>query len=333
MIRVLRGVVVLCVALAVAAGAAFALGAHVFNRAGPATAETTVVIPKGDGLAAIAARLEDAGIVDQAMIFRLGVRLSGAAAGMRAGEYLIPPGASMAEVAAILGAGRTVARRLTVPEGLTSAEIVALVAATPGLDGAAGPVPAEGTLLPETYHYSYGDSRASVIARMGEAMTATLVELWPGRAAGLPLATPAEAVVLASIVEKETGLAAERPRVAGVFINRLERGIPLQADPTVAYALIADGDGDGNGNGNGNGGDRPLSRADLDRPSPYNTYLVRGLPPGPIANPGRASLEAVLHPADTDELYFVADGSGGHAFARTLDEHNRNVATWRRLRK
>ncbi len=319
-----RGVVLVCVALAVLAGAAFALGAHVFNRPGSMTAETTVLIPRGDGLAAIAGRLEDAGVIDQAMIFRLGVRLSGSAAAMRAGEYLIPPGASMAEVAAILGAGRTVARKLTVPEGLTSAEIVALVAATPGLDGEAGPVPAEGALLPETYHFSYGDSRASLIARIGAAMTATLGELWPRRAADLPLASPAEAVVLASIVEKETGLAAERPRVARVFINRLNRGIPLQADPTVAYALAADGAGGGAGE------NRPLTRADLERPSPYNTYLVRGLPPGPIANPGRASLEAVLNPADTDELFFVADGSGGHAFARTLDEHNRNVAAWRR---
>lgn len=321
MIRVLRGVFVLGVVLAVLAGAAFALGNHVFTRPGPAATETTVIVPKGDGLAAIAGRLEGAGVIDQATVFRLGIRLSGAAGGMRAGEYLIPPGASMADIASILGAGRTVARRLTVPEGLTSAEIVALVAATPGLDGAAGPIPAEGTLLPETYHFSHGDSRAALIARMGEAMSATLAELWPVRAENLPLATPQEAVVLASIVEKETGLTAERPRVAAVFINRLNRGIPLQADPTVAYALAADGVG----------GERPLTRADLDRPSPYNTYLVRGLPPGPIANPGRASLEAVLHPADTAELYFVADGSGGHAFARTLDEHNRNVAAWRRF--
>ena len=304
-------------ALVVAAAVAWL--AYDFNRPGPLAVETTVIIDKGDGLATIAERLERAGIIANALVFRAGVRALGEAGNLRAGEYRFPPAVSARAVAAGLAAGRTVVRRLTVPEGLTSAEIAALIAAEPGLTGDTGVTPEEGKLLPETYHFSYGDSRSAMIARMREAMAATLAELWPRRSAGLPLSSPAEAVILASIVEKETAVAGERPRVAAVFINRLKRGMPLQADPTVAYALTADGIGQ----------DRQLTRADLGRTSPYNTYLVQGLPPGPIANPGRAALEAVLNPAQSDELYFVADGSGGHAFARTLAEHNRNVAAWR----
>lgn len=316
---ILRIFLLLCLIAAIAGGAA-TWGLHEFDRAGPATGETTVIVDKGDGLASIAERLAEAGVIADPLIFRLGVRALGDAGNLRAGEYAFAPGISMRAVAAELAAGRTVVRRLTVPEGLTSIEIAAALAATPGLAGDVGSVPEEGALLPETYHFSYGDNRAEMLARMKAAMTEAVADLWPRRAADLPFDTPAEAVVLASIVEKETGLAAERPRVAAVFINRLKRGMPLQADPTVAYARLADGEQN----------DRPLTRADLERSSPYNTYLLRGLPPGPIANPGRASLEAVLNPADTDELYFVADGSGGHAFARTLAEHNRNVAAWRR---
>ncbi len=314
--RVIIGLAVVALIIA----SAFAWAVNAFNRPGPLTAETTVVIEQGDGLAAVAARLADAGVISDPLLFRLGVRLLGDARGLRAGEYAFGPGASMRSVVASLAAGRTLDRRLTIPEGLTSAAIVELINAAPALSGTLDAVPAEGSLLPETYHYSYGDSRGELVARMQEAMTRTVAELWPQRAAGLPLGTAQQAVILASIVEKETGLAAERPRVAAVFINRLKRGMPLQADPTIAYGLALEGAAPG----------RPLTRADLARRSPYNTYLQRGLPPGPIANPGRASLAAVLNPADTDELYFVADGSGGHAFARTLEEHNRNVAKWRR---
>lgn len=217
--------------------------------------------------------------------------------------------------------GRTVVHRVTVPEGLTSVEIVAIVAASEVLEGAVPPPPVQGALLPETYHVARGDERAAVIGRMAEAMNEALARLWPTRAPDLPLASPAEAVILASIVEKETGIAAERAKVAGVFYNRLALGMPLQSDPTVVFALTD--------------GKMPLGRAltrdDLAIDDPYNTYKVNGLPPGPIANPGLASLEAVLKPEATDALYFVADGTGGHAFARTLDEHNRNVAKWRKL--
>ncbi|MBL8660130.1 MAG: endolytic transglycosylase MltG [Rhodospirillales bacterium] len=316
---VLRALVVLGALALIGAGLA-AWAAHRFNRPGPATSEITVIIDKGDGLGAIAERLKAAGVIADPLIFSLGVRAMGEAGNLRAGEYAFAPGLSARSVADELAAGRTVVRRLTVPEGLTSAEIAALVASVPGLVGEVGPVPDEGTLLPETYHFSYGDNRADMTTRMRDAMAAALAELWPRRSAGLPFASPIEAVTLASIVEKETAIPAERPRVAAVFINRLKRGMLLQADPTVAYARTAGGEAS----------DEPLTRADLARPSPYNTYLNHGLPPTPIANPGRASLEAALNPADTDELYFVADGSGGHVFARTLAEHNRNVADWRR---
>jgi UPF0755 protein len=223
-------------------------------------------------------------------------------------------------VLSLLREGRTVVRHLTIPEGLTTVEILALLDDAPGLSGDRSP-PAEGTLLPETYNYSWGDSRAGMMARMQKAMAETLAKLWASRAAGLPLATPEAAVTLASLVEKETALAAERPRVAGVFVNRLRLGMRLQSDPTVVYALTA---------GKGPLG-RELTRADLEVPSPYNTYRIDGLPPGPIANPGRAAIAAALQPLASRELYFVADGSGGHAFASTLEEHNRNVTRWRKL--
>jgi len=218
-----------------------------------------------------------------------------------------------------LVAGEVVVHRLTLPEGLSSAEIVALVGAAPALAGEIVESVPEGSLLPETYHYVYGDDRAELIARMQTAMEAALDELWPARAEGLPFSTPEEAVVLASIVEKETGVTGERALVAGVFVNRLRIDMLLQSDPTVAYAISR-------------GGivlDRPLRRFDLEVDDPYNTYRHRGLPPGPIANPGRAALEAALHPAETGAYYFVADGTGGHAFAATLDEHNVNVRRYR----
>jgi UPF0755 protein len=305
----------------IAAGAAGFWGYHQYTSPGPLQSEVSLVIPPGANSREIAHHLAEAGVISQPSIFQIGVRLEGAGAALRAGEYLFPPSVSPQEAAAILKEGKTVVRRFTVPEGLTSKQIVALLDMAPGLKGEAPAPPPEGTLLPDTYHYSYGHDREELLARMTAAMDRTLDELWATRAADLPFESKQEALVLASIVEKESAAPQERPRVAAVFINRLRKGMPLQADPTVIYA-VSEGDGVLA---------RPLTRRDLQSPSPYNTYVSGGLPPGPISNPGRESIEAVLRPADTDELFFVADGSGGHAFARTLEEHNRNVALWRQL--
>jgi UPF0755 protein len=316
-----RALTLVVAGLLVAVAAVYQWGYSAYRAPGPAAADVTVVLPKGLSLDAIARRLAEAGTIARSAVFVWGARLEGKARLLKAGEYRIPAGASMREVVALLVEGRTVVRRLTVPEGLTAIEIVELVHATEGLVGALDRVPEEGSLLPETYHFAFGDERTQMIERMRRGMTQLLAELWPQRQADLRLRSERDAVVLASIVERETPLAAERPRVAAVLINRLNRGMPLQADPTVIYAVSG---------GRGSLA-RALTRADLEIESPFNTYRAKGLPPGPIANPGRASIAAVLHPAVSDELYFVADGLGGHAFARTLAEHQKNVARWRKL--
>ncbi len=296
-----------------------------YIEAGPLAADASVVVPRGASGHAIGALLEEAGIVADRRLLLLTTRIFAPDRPLRAGEYSFPAAASLREVVAKLQAGDTVVRRMTIAEGLTTAEILDLIAVTEGLSG---PVPEqaavpEGALLPETYHFSLGDSRAALVARMAAARNAVLRQLWAGRKAGLPLKSPEEALVLASIVERETAVPEERARVAGVFINRLNLEMRLQSDPTVAYGLRE----------NDAPLDRPLRRRDLEVDHPYNTYVHRGLPPGPIANPGVASIAAVLNPAETDELYFVADGTGGHAFARTLAEHNRNVERWRRIQR
>ena len=294
-----------------------------FEGPGPLDAERVVVIPRGASVEAIAGALADAGVIADAMLFKISVRLLEAGRGLKAGEYSFPAAVSMRGAMELLESGRAVVRNLTVPEGLTSVEIMTLVAQADGLSGVLGSRPAEGSLLPETYHFSLDDGRAEMVARMAAAMSRSLSELWAKSAPGLPLKSPEEALILASIVEKETGVAAERAVVASVFINRLKHGMRLQSDPTVVYGITR---------GQGPLG-RPLTRRDLQSASAYNTYSIDGLPPGPIANPGRAALEAVLHPAQTRYLYFVADGTGGHAFAETLAEHNRNVAKWRKAKR
>jgi UPF0755 protein len=291
-------------------------------RAGPAQEDTVVVLPRGAGLARITAALSDAGVIDRPWLFRAAVRILDRDRDLKAGEYAFPVAVNPRTVINMLASGQTVARRLTVAEGLTVAEIFQLLEQTDGLVGELPAPPPEGSLLPETYFYAFGDHRAELVMRMQRAMQDVLAELWPARARGLPFAGRDEALTLASIVDKETGAAHERDMVAAVFVNRLRRGMRLQADPTVIYGLTE---------GEGRLG-RELTRRDWEHASDYNTYQVDGLPPGPIANPGRASIEAVLNPAEVDYLYFVADGSGGHAFARTLDEHNRNVATWRKIK-
>jgi len=309
--------------LILVAGAAVLGGIFRLDRPGPLQADTTVIVERGASLTAIAENLQSGGVIDDAFLFRLSARLYRVSRSLKAGEYAFPARVSMGGVIDILVSGETVIRQFTVPEGLTSAEVMTLIAGIEGLVGELDGVPVEGSLLPETYNYAWADARPDIIGRMEKAMADTLAELWPTRAEGLPIDTPAEALILASIVEKETGVAEERALVAGVSINRLKRGMRLQSDPTVVYALT--------------GGTGPLDRAlrsrDLRVDNPYNTYGNAGLPPGPIANPGRAALEAVLNPAETDYLYFVADGTGGHAFAKTLAEHNKNVAKWRRIRR
>lgn len=316
-----RVAAVLVIVPVIGTGGVFAWGYHQFGAEGPLEAGATVVIPKGLGVEAIARQLGASGVVREPLVLSLAARLSRRAQSLKAGEYEFPAQVSPRAVLAMLEAGRTVVRRVTVPEGWTTGQVMTLLTDAPSLEGALAERPGEGTLLPETYYYSYGDSRIGLLRRMEGAMRQALDELWPQRAADLPYRTPFEALILASIVEKETGIEAERPRVAAVFINRLRRGMRLDADPTVIYALTR----------GAQALDRKLSHTDLAIEDPYNTYRHAGLPPGPIACPGRASLAAALNPADTKDLYFVADGSGGHAFAETLDEHNRNVARLRRL--
>jgi len=276
-----------------------------------------VVLESGAGVAAIAERLEAEGVIGSAFAFKVSAALYRST--LQAGEYLFPAGASIDKVLAMLERGQVYIRQLTIPEGLTAAQVLALVDEAPALEGASPESVSEGALLPETYNYTLGETRADVVQRMRDAMDHALAELWAARAPELPFKSPEEALVLASIVEKETGVPEERARIAGVFLNRLELSMPLQSDPTVVYALTQGKEALG----------RPLTGADLELDSPYNTYRVKDLPPAPIASPGRAALEATLHPLETDELYFVATGAGGHAFAKTLDEHQANVARYR----
>ncbi|HLW26723.1 MAG TPA: endolytic transglycosylase MltG [Kiloniellales bacterium] len=320
--RFLRVVLSLLFGLALFAALALVAAQFYYEREGPLEVGQNVVIPRGSSIGAISQRLEEAGVIEDARAFHVAALVTGKNARLRAGEYAFPAGVSLREALELLESGKTVIRRFTVPEGRTAADVVGLLMETEELSGEIPSLPEEGSLLPETYHYSWGDDRNQLLERMQRSMAAVLEELWEARADGLPLETPEEAVTLASIVEKETGVAEERPIVASVFINRLKQGMRLQSDPTVVYAITK--------------GEQPLgralTRADWQVEDPYNTYQNDGLPPGPIANPGRASLEAVLDPVESDYFYFVADGSGGHAFARTLDEHNRNVANWRRIR-
>lgn len=313
---------VLAVAGVVVAGVLFA-AERIYTEPGPLKEATTLVVDRGATVARIAKALQARGVIANRNFFRVAARIRGAQHNLKAGEYRFEPGSSLQTVLNILREGTTVARKVTVAEGLTSKEIVALLDGMDGLTGKVDSVPSEGSLLPDTYHFSYGDSRTEVVDRMKHAMSEVLDELWKKRASDLPFKTRAEAVVLASIVEKETALPDERPRIAALFINRLRKGMRLDADPTVVYA-INDGAGPLG---------RPLTFADLKKDHPYNTYRHYGLPPGPICNPGRESLAAVLNPIETDELYFVADGTGGHAFARTLREHNRNVEQWRKVQR
>jgi peptidoglycan lytic transglycosylase G len=290
-----------------------------FEQPGPARAETDLIVKPRSGLAIIAAQLQKAGAVDDALRFRASVMVRGKYAQLKAGEYGFPAHASEAQIMDMMIAHKVVEHRITIAEGLTADMAVALVNADPFLTGAAPVVP-EGSLLPETYLFERGTTRAEILARMHKAQEVLLAGLWPKRKEGLPFVSVDDALKLASIVEKETALASERPRVAAVYVNRLKSRMKLEADPTIIYGLTK-------GVALGHG----LRQSELATPNPFSTYQIEGLPPTPICNPGRSAIAAVLNPSDSDEFYFVADGSGGHVFAKTKAEQEKNVAQWRKL--
>jgi UPF0755 protein len=313
----------IAVLIVVAGGAALYLGMQRFTRPGPLAETTSVLITSGAGLDSISQQLQRHNVIDSPFIFTMAARLNKLDSRLQAGEYLFQPAVSMKQVLDDLVSGRSVLHAVTFPEGLTSQKIVERLRADPILTGDITTIPPDGTLMPDTYKFTRGATRQQMLDQMQRVQSRIVQEIWARRAPGLPIETPEEFVTLASIVEKETGRADERPRVAAVFINRLRKGMRLQSDPTVIYGLFG---------GAGLPEGRPLYKSDLDKPTAFNTYQIAGLPPAPIANPGRAALEAVANPSRTNELYFVADGTGGHAFAATLDEHNRNVARWRQIR-
>ncbi len=298
---------------------AWQLERYVLQRPGPLPGPRDVVVPRGTA-AQVAESLAQDGVIDNRLAFRALVLLTRREGSLHAAELAFPAQASLRTVLTVLRTARPVEHLLTIPEGATARQITALLDRADALTGPA-PTPADGALLPQTYAYERGTARAALAERATAAMDRTLAKLWEERDPNLPLATPREALTLASIVERETARPEERAHIAAVFFNRLRLGMKLQSDPTVVYAA-SQGAGIL---------DRPLGRADLDRDDPYNTYRIRGLPPGPIAAPGIAALRAVMHPTPSDDLFFVADGSGGHAFSRTLEDHSKHVARWRVL--
>nr|WP_319529111.1 endolytic transglycosylase MltG [uncultured Cohaesibacter sp.] len=308
----------------VAAGGLLYYGKQSFLEEGPLRKEKTIVVSNGTGLGTIAGILERQNVISNKMIFEYGVQLYRQEGALKAGEYLFGPGISMHQVMNILTSGKSILHSFTIPEGYTSYQVVEALKANDVLLGEVKTLPEEGTILPETYKFSRGTTRAELLKRMVSAHNRAVDEIWARRASDLPLKDKREFVTLASIVEKETGNAAERTRVAGVFVNRLNQGMRLQTDPTVIYGIFG---------GQGKPSGRPIFRSDLDKPTPYNTYQIDGLPPGPIANPGRAALEAVANPSRTNDLFFVADGTGGHVFSETLKQHNENVKRWREIEK
>jgi UPF0755 protein len=288
---------------------------------GPLEKATAFVVPDGASLSLVADKLEKEGAISSSSAFRLRARVFGAGSSIKAGEFMLPKGASPSRVLAILSGDEVIRRFVTVPEGMPSIMVYERLMAQPSLSGSIA-VPAEGSILPDTYDVASGDTREAVLLRMQAAMQRTLAELWEKRGPDTVAKTPMEALILASIVEKETGKPSERAMVAGLYSNRIRQGIMLQADPTIIYPITK-----------GKPLGRRIRQSEIQAINDYNTYSMVGLPKGPITNPGRASIEAVLHPAKTEALYMVADGTGGHAFAATLQEHNANVEKWYAIRK
>ncbi|MFK8033221.1 MAG: endolytic transglycosylase MltG [Hyphomicrobiales bacterium] len=311
------------IVLVVVLGGLLFYGKTLYDAEGPLQTDKSIVVERGMNVQAIANLLDEQSIINNKILFLASVRVTDSHGKLKAGEYLFEEKSSMADVVARLVEGKSILHAVTIPEGRTTKQIVDILNNDPILTGTIDSIPPEGTLLPETYKFTRGDSRKQLLDRMRSARDRIVADVWSRRSPDLPISTPEEMVILASIVEKETALADERPRVASVFINRLKQGMRLQTDPTVIYGIVG---------GEGTLG-RPISRADLRAENPYNTYVIDGLPPGPIANPGRAALEAVINPARTKDLFFVADGSGGHAFAETFADHQANVRNWRQIER
>jgi len=307
------------VVISAAVGGALFVGKQRFEAAGPLAEDKVVNIPRGSGIREIADVLQREGVIDQPYVFMGGVIVLKAHGELKYGEYQFTKHASLADVVNTIIDNKVVQHAVTIPEGLTSEQIVARLLENDQLTGQIKEIPREGTLLPETYRFTRGMARDQIIQRMQQAHKRVLAEVWERRMQDLPFKTPDQLVTMASIVEKETGKADERSRVAAVFINRLKTKMRLQSDPTIIYGLTG---------GKGALG-RPIMKSEIEQHTPYNTYVIDGLPPGPIANPGRASLEAAANPARTKELFFVADGTGGHVFSENYNEHQKNVARLR----
>jgi UPF0755 protein len=308
-----------------AGGLALYFGKQAFNEPGPSANGDTFLVKQNTGVQDIADQLERRGLISDARVFRLGVRAYGNDSALKAGEYEIKPKASMRDIMELLKSGKSVMYSLTIPEGLTVEQALERIAGQEALSGdMPKTAPPEGSLATDTLRFTRGATRQQMVDKLLADQKKLVEDVWQRRAPDMPLANVDDFVTLASIVEKETGRGDERSRVAAVFLNRLAKGMRLQSDPTIIYGLFG---------GKGKPADRPIYQSDIQKPTPYNTYLINGLPPTPIANPGRAALEAVANPSKTDDLYFVADGTGGHVFAATLDEHNQNVARYRALQK
>lgn len=311
--------------LALVGAVAVWFGKREFDKPGPLQATTMFVVEPSDGVARIATRLENQKIISESRVFRYGVQAYGNEKSLKTGEYEIKAGASMREIMELLKSGKSILYALTIPEGLTVQQAFQKIAADPLLEGEMpAEMPSEGSLHAETHKFTRGTSRKEAIAKLVADQQKMVEEIWNRRRPDLPLADINEFMTLASIVEKETGVADERSRVAAVFINRLRKGMRLQSDPTIIYGLFG---------GQGKPPERAILKSDIEKETAYNTYVIDGLPPTPIAIPGRESLEAVANPSKTGDLYFVADGSGGHAFAETLEDHNENVKRWRAVEK
>ena len=319
-----NAIITIVLVLMIGVGGAYIYGKQKIEAPGPLQEDKIVNVPSRAGMADIADTLQREGVIDNNRWAFIGAVLAlKARSELKPGEYLFQKNASLRDVIGTMVEGKVVQHAVTIPEGLTSEQIVARLSDNDIFSGSVREMPREGTLLPETYKFPRGTTRDQVIARMQQAQKRSVAEIWERRSPDLPIKTPEQLVTLASIIEKETGKADERSRVAAVFVNRLRQKIKLQSDPTIIYGLVG---------GKGTLG-RPIKRSEIQQPSPYNTYVVDGLPPGPIANPGRASLEAAANPARTRDLFFVADGTGGHAFSDTYEQHQRNVAKLRTMEK